>query len=323
MAVARIVTVAVIVALCAGACKGHDKPSTPPPHRAGSKDARPSAARPAKTAAKPANTKQAACHKLPFANQLPIAEASGAVVVPAGHNRPAHLLVVADSGNRGEFNEVAMTDGRVLRSGHLPLDSRVSDDLEGLTRIGDTYYAITSSGWVQQWRLNRHGNYELVRPAYPIANPRHHPHMICTATKVNCGRNYEALCALPDATSKPRGSCIGFVGSKRLGRLYCLTLKRDGRLRAHTKRKLDVASRAQLAGCHFADGVLYAGMNLFGANRVLRIRGWANPATATIERMPSLGRGFSEALAVAPGGIIYRMSDMGGAPSLVDKYKCE
>jgi len=315
---------AVIVALCAGACKGHDKPSTPPPERAGSKDAQPRAARPARRpAAKPAKTKQAACRKLPFANQLPIAEASGAVVVPAGHNRPAHLLVVADSGNRGEFNEVAMTDGRVLRSGHLPLDPKASDDLEGLTRIGDTYYAITSSGWVRQWRLDSHGNYQLVRPAYPISNRRHHPHMTCTPTEVNCGRNYEALCALPDAASKPAGTCIGFAGSKRAGRLYCLTLKRDGHLRAHTKRNLRVASRGQLAGCHFADGVLYAGMNLFGANRVLRIRGWAHPATATVERVPSLGRGFSEALAALPGGVIYRMSDMGGAPSLVDKYKCQ
>lgn len=303
-----------------GACNGGKKKKLKPPQAT---DARAPDKRSRDAAPKPKSKPR--CRKLPFADKIPLAEASGAVVVPANRHRPLHLLIIGDSGRDGELNEIAADDGRVLRTGKLPLDGLASDDLEGLTRIGNTFYAITSSGYVRHFALDANDRYQLTQPAYSIAGPDH-PEMVCRkATRLNCAKNYEGLCALPDATAHPRGSCIGFAASKRDGHLYCVTLLADGRLRVDPARKIRVSVRGQLTGCHFSPSgdVVYAGNNTFGLNVVARIRHWREPKRAVVEPLGPLGRGFPEALAAGEGNVIYRFSDMGGRPSLVDKYQCD
>jgi hypothetical protein len=54
---------------------------------------------------------------------------------------------------------------------------------------------------------------------------------------------------------------------------------------------------------------------------VYAVTGWDDPATATVALLAPLGAGFPETLAVR-GEIFYRMSDTGGAPSLMAKYRC-
>lgn len=89
--------------------------------------------------------------------------------------------------------------------------------------------------------------------------------------------------------------------------------------------RLAAAAREALTGCHFEAGgaALWAGANLLGRNRVYRITGWEIPERAVLEDLGSLGSGFPEALAVAPGGLLYRFSDTSSKRSLVDKYMCE
>ena len=49
--------------------------------------------------------------------------------------------------------------------------------------------------------------------------------------------------------------------------------------------------------------------------------GWDDPARAQVTRVAPLLIGFPETLAVR-GDVIYRMSDTGGAPSFMKKYRC-
>ena len=77
-----------------------------------------------------------------------------------------------------------------------------------------------------------------------------------------------------------------------------------------------------LGDCAFSDrGVLWVGNNVFGLNQVFRVDGWAEPATAKVVATNAFGVGFPEVIA-ARGDIIYRMSDTGGSPSLMAKFRC-
>jgi len=77
-----------------------------------------------------------------------------------------------------------------------------------------------------------------------------------------------------------------------------------------------------MADCAFSDdGKLYAGSNLFDLGNVYRVDGWQDPSTAKVTRLAAIGVGFPETLAVR-GDVFYRMSDTGGAPSLMKKYRC-
>ena len=277
------------------------------------------------------------CTRQAFASPLPLAEASGATYL--AHPETPVLLVAGDSGTGGAFLELDPATGAVLASGRLPLGRGASDDLEGLTAIGDTIYGITSSGWMRHWR--RHParpaarRYELVRGPYPVAKPgRDDAGLVCaSAREVNCGRNYEGLC-LRDPPD-PAAACAGFAVSKADGALYCLTLERDGAVRAHAEDPIVVAPPETLTGCDFAPAaarargrdqaadLVWVGSNAFGANRVFTVSGWQAPASARVALVGMLGMGFGEALALGPDGAVYRFSDTGSARSLADKYQCE
>jgi hypothetical protein len=144
--------------------------------------------------------------------------------------------------------------------------------------------------------------------------------MVCGAHASNCGRNYEGLCLAPEP---PAGSCVGFAAAKADGHLYCLLESDDGRLAVHRDRPaIEITRPGALADCAFSDdGRLWAASNLFDLGNVYRIDGWTDPAAAKVVKIGALVVGFPETLAVR-GDIIYRMSDTGGSPSLLAKFRC-
>ncbi len=245
-------------------------------------------------------------------------EASGAVWVEASFGLPAHVVVVGDSGTRGAFAIIDAGSGAGLATGRLPLDRGVSDDIEGLSRVGDIYHALTSGGYMRHYRRTGATKFDLAVKAYALAG------VSCDSPrKTNCGRDFEGLCL---ADPLPESGCAGFAASRRDGELICLVAGEGGRLRSDAAQTIRVASPRALSGCDIApsaDGqALYAATNMFGGNTLVRVHGWREPALARIERLAGSGIGFIEAVAAAPGGIVYRFSDTATPTSGMGKYSC-
>ena len=278
------------------------------------------------------------CKQLPFAESTPVPEASGAAWLTI--DGKLELVVVGDSGNDGAYGIVDPETGATVETGKLPLSSEAGDDIEGVAVRGDKLYGLTSAGWMRVWR--RHGaGFELVEPPYPIGpvtlsrnKLKNHAApgdgMVCDAHTVNCGRNYEGLC-LAAAPRSP--ACVGFAASKADGHLYCLT-DEAGKLVAHHDRAIEITRPGALADCAFSDDdTLWAGSNMFDLGNVYRITHWdapggaagaapgVAPGGASVDKIGSLAIGFPETLAVR-GELIYRMSDTGGSPSLMAKFRC-
>jgi len=329
-----------VVAILAAACgKGRDPAGAPAAGASGS-------------AAAPDTDHGWRCELLPFAVSTPVPEASAAAWIAIA-GKP-HLLVVGDSGNHGAYGILDADTGATIETGTLPLSDDASDDLEGLSAIGDRFYGLTSSGWVRVWRRQGQG-FELVEKAYPLGpversetgggdpdgsaggaggkalrgitlpnrkrsdRPRDGDGMVCGARAFNCGRNYEGLCLAPAGHA---GGCVGFAASKADGHLYCLT-EEAGKLAVHRDRAIAITRPGALADCTFGDdGAMWAASNLFDLSRVYRVTHWEDPATAEVERIGSLPIGFPELIAVR-GDIVYRMSDTGVAPSLMARYRCQ
>jgi hypothetical protein len=291
------------------------------------------------------------CELLPFAASTPVPEASAATWIaiersetgsgdpdgsaggaggraPRGIDGKPHLLVVGDSGNHGAYGIIDADTGATIETGKLPLSDDASDDLEGLSAIGDRVYGLTSSGWIRVWRRRDQG-FELVEKAYPLGpvdlpdrksrdRPPDGDGMVCGARAINCGRNYEGLCL---ASAAHAGGCIGFAASKADGHLYCLT-EESGKLAVHRDRAIAITRPGALADCTFGDdGALWAASNLFDISRAYRVTHWEDPAAAEVERIGPLPVGFPELIAVR-GDVVYRMSDMGVAPSLMARFRC-
>ena len=253
-------------------------------------------------------SKDGSCQRLPFADSVPVAEASGAAALTIDGR--AAVLVVGDSGTHGAYVLVDAATGDVLESGTLPLGDGAGDDLEGLSAAGDTVWAITSAGWMRRWTRTA-GGFTLADGPYPVgAGP-----MVCDAHGVNCGKNYEALCV--GASS----GCAGWLGSKTDGELWCL-IEEEGRLVADPARSIDVTGPEALAGCDVdpRTGTIYVGTNAFDGGVVYRV------ADGAVSEVETFAEGFLEALAVLPdeGGavILQRYSDLMRPPSPVDRWRC-
>jgi len=276
--------------------------------------------------AAPLGAEPPACEPLPFAQSTPVPEASGAAWLVI--DGKLDLVVVGDSGNHGAYGIVDPETGATIETGLLPLSTEAGDDLEGASARGDELFGLTSAGWVRVWRRRGKG-FELIGKPYPLGpvdlpdtkNDNRPPvgdGMVCNAHVVNCGRNYEGLCLAPT----PRdGACVGFAASKADGHLYCLT-DEAGRLVVHHDRAIAITRPGALADCAFGDDdTLWVGSNLFDLGNVYRVAHWEDPANARVERVAALAIGFPETLAVR-GDVVYRMSDLGGAPSLMARFRC-
>jgi len=237
-------------------------------------------------------------------------------------------MVISDSGNHGAYAIIDPETGKLLERGNVPL-ADTSNDLEGLASRDGVIYGLLSAGWIYRWK--RVGTtFERIGEPYPIGEvtlsikkshdkPPEGDGMVCPAKGTNCGRDYEGL-ALVDA-AHARGPCVGFAAAKADGHLYCLT-EHDGKLIADHAIAIAVDKPGAMADCAFGDdGTLWAGDNLFGASQVYRIDNWQDPPHATVEPVAMLGLGFQETIA-ARGDVLYRMSDTGGSPSLMSKFRC-
>jgi hypothetical protein len=264
----------------------------------------------------PEDAEQSGCQPLPFEVSTPVPEASGAAWIDI-NGKPA-LVVAGDSGNKGAYGIVDAETGTTIEQGTLPLGDP-GDDIEGLASRAGTLYGLTSSGWMRVWRRKKDSTgFDLVDGPYPIAQLP--DLMVCGRSDINCGLNYEGLALDPRARA-PDG-CLGFACSKGQGRLYCLVDK-DGRLQLEKALAIAVDRPGVVADCAFSsEGDLYAANNIFGLSNVFRIDGWTDPAHATITLVDSPSVGFPEVVAVR-GDIVYRMSDTGGAPSLMAKFRCK
>ncbi|MBA3455925.1 MAG: hypothetical protein H0T42_22700 [Deltaproteobacteria bacterium] len=268
------------------------------------------------------------CQAIPFAESASVPEASGAAWLVVD-GKPS-LVVVSDSGNGGAYAIVDAETGVTRETGKLPL-GEAGDDVEGLANRGDRIVGITSSGWILEW--NRvPGAFELAQPAYPLGpvdlsdkgggmgdKPPAGDGMVCGARATNCGRNYEGVCLVDPAHAK--GPCIGFAASKADGHVYCV-VEEAGKLAVKYSPRIKVTRPGAIGDCAFSDdGRLWVGSNLFDMSQVYRIDGWTTPESAKVVAVAALGIGFPEALAVR-GDVIYRMSDTGGSPSLMTKFRC-
>jgi len=322
MAMSRAARVALLLA---AACGRAEPPAAGGPGSAGSAAAGSASVASAGSAAPADAGSAAACTPLAFADSTPLPEASGAAWLTI--DGALALVAISDSGNDGAYAIIDPESGATREQGQLPLGGG-GDDLEGLAARAGKLYAISSPGWIRVYRRSGAG-FALADGPYPLGpvdlddqgggnQPPKDTGMVCASRRVNCGRNYEGLCLAPGPVSGP---CVGFAAAKADGHLYCV-VERDGKLQVDRAASIEVARPGALSDCAFSeDGRLYAGTNLFDAGNVYRITGWEDPARAQVARIAPLLIGFPEALAVR-GDVIYRMSDAGGAPSFMKKFRC-
>nr|MBP9089224.1 hypothetical protein [Kofleriaceae bacterium] len=306
----------------------------------------PTAATEDPTAPAPAATNIAGCTLLPFAESVDLAEASGAA--PVMIDGTAALLVVGDSGNHGDYAIINADTGALLEKGKLPLGA-TSDDVEALSAADGLIYGVTSAGWVYRWQAaakpTPNARFVQIGEPYPIgavdttwrkngglgSKPPAGDAMACVADGTNCGRNYEGLCLQPDLTAaagKDGQGCVGLAIGKADGNAYCVTWN-AGKLAAQRDRRFAVAAPGGLADCALdAQNRMVIGSNLFDALSTYTVEDWATwrlAASATaprITRRIGVGIGFAEVLATGPAGVVYRMSDASGTPSLMAKFRC-
>lgn len=300
----------------------------PPADRPGSAaQARAATARPGAGSDAQPTAAPPTCGPLPFAESTPVPEASGAAWLVID-GKP-ELVVIGDSGNAGAYGIIDPDTGATIETGKLPLGDGASDDIEGVSARGDQVVGLTSSGWIRVWRRRGKG-FELALGPYPLGpvdlpdtkNNDRAPKsdgMVCNGRVVNCGRNYEGLCLAP--VPRPGAACVGFAASKADGHLYCLT-EDAGKLVVHRDRAIAITRPGALSDCAFSDDdTLWVGNNVFDLSNVAQVIHWEDPANALVSRVGPLGVGFPEVIA-ARGDVIYRMSDMGGSPSLMARYRC-
>ncbi|MCX5746153.1 MAG: hypothetical protein NT062_27055 [Proteobacteria bacterium] len=249
------------------------------------------------------------CVEAPFASSTPVPEASAAAWLTI--DGALRLVVTSDSGNHGAYGIVDPDTGATTETGSWPLGD-AGDDLEGLAARDGKLYGLSSAGYVHVW-ARRAAGFALVDGPYPIG----HGDMVCDAHDTNCAKNYEGLCL----AAHPTGPCVGFAAAKADGRLYCLVEAR-GRLAVNPASSIAISPAGALADCAFDDADrLWVGSNIFELNAVSRVDGWQDPRTAKVTPIGAIGVGFSEVIA-ARGDLLYRMSDTGGAPSGMAKFRC-
>jgi hypothetical protein len=291
----RICVVALAAIGSSSACRGETK-RAPTAETAPAAEGGKESDRPAPPAMDPGH-----CEQQPFAKSTPLAEASGAAWLTI--DGKLAMVVVADSGNDGEYVVLDPDTGETREQGKLPLGKGGDgDDIEGFTEHGGKLYGLTSFGEMRVWRRKGKG-FELEEGPYRIGDE----------TQLN----YEGLAL----AAKPQAGCAGFACSKADGSVYCLA-EQDGHYAVDEARRIDVTKEGALADCTFDErDQLWVGNNVFGSDQVFRIDGWRDTGSAKVVPTNAFGVGFPEVIAVR-GDVIYRLSDTGGSPSLIAKFRC-
>jgi len=262
------------------------------------------------------------CEALPFEASTPVGEASGAALLDG------KLVTVGDSGQHGAYAILDPETGKTVEQGTLPLGEpkNASDDLEGLSTLDGKLVAISSAGWIRTYTRTEHG-FALAQGPYALGpidlpvtgglgdKPPKGDGMVCPIEGTNCGRNYEGICLGSATGTGSGGACVGYALSKADAHLYCLTLE-NGQLLVHRDGAIAVGRPGTPADCAIADdGSIWVGHNAFAFNGITRI----DHGTST--DIGGAGIGFSEAIAVH-GDTVWRLSDSGGSPSLMAKFRC-
>jgi hypothetical protein len=262
-----------------------------------------------------AATLEIVCEPQPFPQKVDLAEASAVTFIS-----DTRILMIGDSGNKGAFAIIDAESGSLVHKGNLPLDANASDDIEGVSLMNGTVYAITSSGWVREWSYSE-GRFTASASSYALA-PAESKGLLChKGTAMNCGKNFEGLCLR--AETPPSGECAGFAAAKASGELICLVSDAAGKLALDPSRVISVAASGSLSGCDLdANERLWFGNNFFAASAIGYVENWQSPGDAKIQRVGNIGLGFPEGIAVGSGGQLVRVSDTRGSPSLLSKYIC-
>ncbi|MFO0749564.1 MAG: hypothetical protein U1F43_28420 [Myxococcota bacterium] len=227
---------------------------------------------------------------------VPLPEASGAAMLDS-----THVLVVADSGNKGRaivYDLVAKTARELV----LPLGEGAGDDVENLSRGPDgRIWGLTSAGFLRAWRADGEGFALDVGPiaVAPEGDWR------CAADGVNCAANFEGLCLDPAPAD---GACAGWAASKAKGLLVCLVA--DGSaFRVDATRTIPIAPADQLSDCAFEPTVphrLVAAGNVYSGSSLWEV----DPVKRTATAFSAVGAPNQEAIVVAPGGHVHSFGDL-------------
>ncbi|HEY2512141.1 MAG TPA: hypothetical protein VGI39_14840 [Polyangiaceae bacterium] len=252
-----------------------------------------------------------------FPPSLEVPEASAAAEVELKKGA-RELLVVSDSGRKGQALAYALPDGpsRPLR---LPLDPAVNDDTEGMAWLRGHLYVLVSLGYVERFTATPAG--ELVRdgPAYALGAP---PYVSVNVKDPPSEKppDFEGLCLR--SSPSPASRCVGYAASRAYGWLVCLIFDGD-HLKVDPVRPrlaLDVKKHA-LSDCAFgaaggpAEGVLLVTTNIRGGSTVSRV----DEETGALTPIDVEGTLNNEAIAVDRDGRLYQLADAqqgGTSPSV-------
>jgi hypothetical protein len=242
--------------------------------------------------------------QFPGVFDLPEASAAAEVELRPGERE---LLIVSDSGHHGAALARGIPSGP-LRALTLPLDPKVSDDVEGIAWRGRHLYAIVSVGFVQRFSPDGKGGLVRDGDAYPIGPEAY----MCHARDLddaNCGMNYEGLC-LHDAESNER--CAGYVASKTEGWLGCVVFRGERLALDLVKPKLALGlPRRSLSDCAFgaaggpAAHALLVTTNIFGGSTSYLV----HEGTGALTPIEVTGLPTNEAVAVDRDGALYQLMD--------------
>lgn len=269
-----------------------------------------------------------------FPSPLDVPEASSAAEVEL---RPGvrEILVVSDSDRKGAALAYAIPDGPARRL-TLPLDPRVSDDVEGIAWLEGHLYAVISTGYIERFAPNAPppppeaaNKGELTRDmeAYPLGaaplvagwpNPSDHP------------PDFEGLCLRQRTASQPNHPspaprCAGYAASRAYGWLFCLVFEGD-RLRLnpdHPRLALTLPAQS-LSDCAFgaaegpAQNTLLVTTNIRGGSTVYRV----DEETGALTAIDVEGTLNDEAVAVDRDGRLYQMMDGNSAQSNATRATC-
>jgi hypothetical protein len=260
-----------------------------------------------------------------FPEVLEVPEASAAAEVEI-RGGVREILVVADSEREGAALAYAIPNGPA-RKLTLPLDTRVSDDIEGIAWWSGHLYVIVSIGYIERFtpfagEAGAPGELRRDIDAYALGAP---PFIASWKTASERPPDFEGLCLRPPSHDASAPRCAGYAASRAYGWLVCLVF--DGeKLRidpAHPRLALDLPKQS-LSDCAFgaADGParddLLVTTNIRGGSTVYRV----NEETGALAPIDVEGTINNEAIAVDHEGRLYQMMDANSDQSPAVRATC-